>query len=306
MALATDHRPAKLEDLAGNVTLKKTLKSKLSLSNDRRPHVYLFTGPKGCGKTTLGRIVSSYLNCASREFTEIDASDESGGVSAIRELKRTIRYPPMEGNVRIWFIDECHLVTGKGQEAFLKMLEEPPAYAYFVLATTDPQKLTKTLKDRCVTFEVQPLSNKEMEDFLYDIIDKEGIDVPDKVVRRLVDGSGGHPRAALQMLERIADLSQNDMLKAVEQVEETEVQVIDLCRALLNKKSTWAEIAPLIKNLTGEPESCRWAILGYCNSVLLQGKENAKAALIMDCFSKNFFDTGKNGLTLAAYQVFFG
>lgn len=280
------------------------LASKLSLDINKRPHTFLFTGPKGCGKTTLARIVASSLKCSDREFTEIDASDDSGGVTAIRELKRTVRYPPMVGDVRVWFIDECHLLTGKGQEAFLKMLEEPPKYAYFILATTDPQKLIKTLKDRCVTFEVQPLSSKEMEEFISGIAEAEEVDLPDKVIKKIVQDSNGHPRAALQMLERIIDLPAKDMEKAVEQAAEVETQVIDLCRAMLKPKASWKEICPLIKTLTGEPESNRHAVRGYCSAILLSGQDNAKAALILECFKDKYMD--KNDFVLAAYQVFMG
>ena len=304
MALATDYRPTTLAEFEGNSTLKAALKSKLSLPPDKRPHVYLFVGNKGCGKTTLARIVASSLKCSDREFTEIDASDDSGGVTAIRELKRTVRYPPMVGDVRVWFIDECHLVTGKGQEAFLKMLEEPPKYAYFILATTDPQKLTKTLKDRCITFEVQPLSSKEMEEFISGIAEAEEVDLPDKVIKKIVQDSNGHPRAALQMLERIIDLPVKDMEKAVEQAAEVETQVIDLCRAMLKPKASWKEICPLIKTLTGEPESNRHAVRGYCSAILLSGQDNAKAALILECFKDKYMD--KNDFVLAAYQVFMG
>lgn len=304
MALATDYRPTTLTEFEGNSTLKAALKSKLSLAPDKRPHVYLFVGAKGTGKTTLARITASYLKCSDREFTEIDATDDSGGVTAIRELKRTVRYPPMVGDVRVWFIDECANLTSKGQEALLKMLEEPPKYAYFILATTDPQKLTKTLKDRCITFEVQPLSTKEMEEFISGIAEAEGVDLPDKVIKKIVQDSNGHPRAALQMLERIIDLPAKDMEKAVEQAAEVETQVIDLCRAMLKPKASWKEICPLIKTLTGEPESNRHAVRGYCSAILLSGQDNAKAALILEMFKDKYMD--KNDFTLAAYQVFMG
>ena len=304
MALATDYRPKNLSEFEGNEAIKASLKSKLSLPSDKRPHVYLFSGPKGCGKTTLARITATSLKCSDREFTEIDASDDSGGVTAIRELKRTVRYPPMVGDVRVWFIDEAHLVTGKGQEAFLKILEEPPAYAYFILATTDPQKLTKTLKDRCITFEVKPLTDKEMNVFLSDIIEREDVEIPADVLKKIVSDCNGHPRAALQMLEKIIDLPVKDMKKAVEDSAESETQVIDFCRAMMKPKASWKEIAPMLKTLSGEPESNRHAIRGYCSSILLSGQDNAKAALILEYFKDKYMD--KNDFILATYQVFMG
>lgn len=308
MALATDYRPLALNELAGNDTLKATLKSKLSLSPEKRPHVYLFTGPKGCGKTTLGRIVASHIKCHDFDFTEIDASDESGGVAAIRELKRTIRYPPMKGDVRVWFIDEAHNISAKGQEAFLKMLEEPPPYAYFVMSTTDPQKLIKTLKDRCMVLEVKPLTSKEMENFILDIAEEEQVTIPSKVVKRIVADSDGHPRAALQILERIIDLPESEMAAAAEQSEELEVAAIDLVRAIMNKGSNWRDIAPMIKGIS-DYENARHTMLGYCETILLGGKDDpmtAKAALAMTYMEKGFYDSKRPGFTLACYGIFKG
>lgn len=304
MALATDYRPRTIDELAGNTELKAALKSKLKLPHDKRPHVYLFTGPKGNGKTTLARIVASYIKCHDREFTEIDATDDSGGVSAIRELKRTIRYPPMTGDVRLWFIDEAANLTSKGQEAFLKMLEEPPSYAYFVLATTDPQKLTKTLKDRCIIFELKPLTPTEMENFITGIVEQEDVEIPTKVIKKIVSDSNGHPRAALQILERIIDLPVKDMEAAASASEEAEVQIIDFCRAMLKPKVSWKEIAPMVKNLVGEAESNRHAIRGYCSAILLNGTDNKQAALILECFKDKYMD--KNDFVLASYSVFMG
>lgn len=308
MALATDYRPRNLEEMAGNETLKAALKSKLRLPADKRPHVFLVTGPKGCGKTTIARIIANSIKCHPNEFNEIDATDTSGGVDAVRELKRTIRYAPMAGDVRLWFIDEAHGVSPKGQEAFLKMLEEPPVYAYFVLATTDPQKLIKTLKDRCVVFEVKPLTNKEMGEFITGIAEEERVTIPAKVIKQIVSDSSGHPRAALQILERIIDLPETDMLAAAEQNAEMEVVAIDIARAIMAKGSQWKDIAPLVKGIT-DYENARYTMLGYCESILLNGKDDAmaaKAALVMTYMDKAFYDSKRAGFTLAVYSIFKG
>lgn len=302
MALAQDYRPEALKELHGNQSLKQSLASKLKLPNANRPHSYLFTGNKGCGKTTLARIVASSLKCCEAEFTEIDASDESGGVAAIRALKRLINYPAMSGDVRVWFIDECHKLTKPAQEGLLKMLEEPPSHCYFILATTDPQKMLPTLRDRCVTFEVKPLTDEEMTELLEGIIEAEGKEVPEEIIESIVDKAQGMPRAALQILERVIDLPVKQMLAAAQQTAESEAQTIDLCRVLLKPKPTWKEVTAILSVITGEPESIRYAVLGYCNAILMKS-DNKRAYSVMCCFTEPYYNLAKAGLTMSCYDA---
>jgi len=301
MALSTDYRPERLAEIHGNTALKQALASKLKLPHANKPHVYLFTGPKGCGKTTLARIIASSLKCDDFDFKEIDASDESGGVAAVRSLKSTIHYPALKGNVRVWFIDECHKLTKPAQEGFLKLLEEPPEHVFFVLATTEPQKLLPTFKDRCVTFEVKPLTDEEMMNFLDGIIEGEEKEVPQEIVEYIVTASLGMPRQALQLLERIIDLPVKQMLAAAQQTAETEAQTIDLCRVLLKAKPSWKEISKILSVMTGEPESIRYAVLGYCNAILMK-TDNPRAYAVMCCFTEPYYNTNRAGLTMSCYD----
>lgn len=304
MSLDSDYRPRNLNEVYGNKALKSSLGTILKKPKKVIPHVYLFTGPKGCGKTSLGRIVANHLKCNPFEFQEIDAA-VYGKVEEARELAKNVHYPPMKGDVRIWFMDEAHRLTDKSQEALLKTLEEPPEHAFFIFSTTDPQKLIKTFKDRCTIFEVKPLSDDEMLEMLEEVVEGEEKKVPADVLKRIVNDAQGHPRAALKQLERVIDLPSKEMLAAAEQSAESEAQIIDLCRALLDPKSKWESIAKIISTLSTEPETSRYAILGYCNQVLLKS-DNPRAWLIIDCFSENTYNTGKVGITKAAYSVVCG
>jgi len=302
MSLANEYRPETLKELFGNATMKSSLISKLTLPPKKRPHSYMLIGQKGCGKTTVARIIASMLDCCDAEFYEIDASDESGGVAACRELKRTINYQPMSGEVRVWFIDECHKLTKPAQEALLKMLEEPPEHAYFILATTDPQKLLGTFKDRCTTYEMKPLDDEEMMALLDGIIESEEKEVPQDVLESIITSANGMPRQAIKTLERVIDLPKKKMLEASEQIMETEAQTIDLCRVLLQKKPTWKDVTKILSVLQAEPESVRYAVLGYCNSILLKG-DNPRAYAVMCCFTENYYSTGRGGLTMSCYDA---
>jgi DNA polymerase-3 subunit gamma/tau len=189
--------------------------------------------------------------------------------------------------------------------AMLDMIEKAPSHVYFILTTTDPQKLILPLRKRCVEYNVLPLSDDEMFDLLADVCDAEGKNVPDDILEKIIQVAGGSSRNALQVLETVIDLAPKDMAKAALRLEDEETTTKALIDALLKKKK-WKDVAAILKNLTAEPESIRYAILGYCNAILMSGKDDKQVALVMACFGKNTYDTGRSGITLAAYDVLCG
>lgn len=202
-------------------------------------------------------------------------------------------------------VHNCHQYPSATQEALLKMFEECPEHVAFMICTTDPQKLKPALKGRCTTFEVKPLDDEEMGDFLYGVCEAEEVEVPEEVIEKIVSVSNGSPRNALQQLEKIIDLPEKEMLKSIQQIQEMESQVIDLCRLLLKKGVKWGEVCKVISTIEAEPEQIRYAVLGYCNSILLKG-DNPRAFSIMCEFAEPTYNTGKNGITMAAYSVVTG
>lgn len=305
MPLAGDYRPRTFEEFEGNKALVAALQSKLALPPEKRPHVYLFTGPKGCGKTTLAYLVKDAISCSEFEFTEIDASNEGGGVNEARQLKKDIRMAPMEGDARMWFVDECHKLTPAAQDAMLKMLEHPPEYCYFVFATTDPQKLIATFKDRCIPFEVKPVTEKEMFDYLAWVAEQEQADVPDDVLMAIAKSSQGYFREAMQRLEKVIDLPPAMMMEMAEEVAENEAVIKQLIDGLL-KKAPWSEVAKILKGLKEEPETIRRSVLNYAMAVVLNGQDNAftkRAAYVMEVFGHNVYDSKMSGIVRYCYDV---
>lgn len=203
-------------------------------------------------------------------------------------------------------VHNCHMQTSAAQQAMLKMFEECPKHVYFMIATTNPEKVIPALKGRCISFEVLPLDDEEMYDMLMDIIEGENANVPDSIIDKIVSNAGGSSRNAIQFLEKVIDLEPKEMEKVVMKMGDEEAVTKDLFDALINKKQ-WKEVASIIKRITVEAESIRYSMLGLSNSMLLGGYGNPKqAALVLECFSKNTYDTGKNGITLAAYGVICG
>jgi DNA polymerase III gamma/tau subunit len=298
-SLATKYRPKALKDFLGNEDVTKALRS--MMERDEIPHSLLFTGPSGCGKTTLARIVASRLKCSQYDFTENNAADFRG-IDSVRDILRQMTLSPMNGTCRVWLLDECHQLSKDAQHALLKALEDTPTHVYFLLATTEPEKLLPTIKTRCVTFDVQPLSDNDMTVLLDIVVDKElGTPLRKEITDQIVQDSLGSARMALSILDKIINMDVGDMLATAKQQAAQQNEAIDLCRALIGKRP-WKEIARIIQGITQEPESVRRAVLGYASAVLLKSGQ-PQAYLVLDAFRQDFFTTGKAGLMMAAYAA---
>ena len=307
MALYHKYRPKKFSEIAGehNKDVARSLQSLLKRENRRRiPHAFLFTGPSGCGKTTLARILRRELGCSDVDYREIDSADFRG-IDTIREIRRQIQYRPLSGDCRVWLLDECHKLSNDAQNALLKALEDTPEHVYFVLCTTDPQKLLRTIRGRCTQFEVSTLTEQEMVRLLKSVTKREKKKASPKTLRQIAQDSLGHPRDALQLLDKIIDLPLEKQLKIAKRTAEKQNEVIELCRALMKNRG-WNVIRKILRGLsTEDPERVRRAGLGYCNSTLLNG-DVPQAYLIMNAFEEPVWDIGWPGITLACYRVVSG
>ncbi len=302
MSLATLYRPKLFDEIVGNTKTIKSIESILNRNRSNIPSSWLFTGPSGCGKTTLARIIASELNCREDDLTELDAADFRG-IDNIRDIREQMRYAPIKSKCRVWILDECHQLTKDAQEALLKGLEDTPAHVFFILCTTEPKKLKTTLRNRCIQFTVEPISNKNMIEFLGEVVYGEGKEIGKVVLKKIAENSSGSCRIALQTLETVLDLPLEEMLERVQTISEKDNAIIDLCRALF-KGESWGNVAQILKNIDGEqPESIRLAVMGYCSSILLNGKDSEQAFIVMDSFKEPLYVNGKAGLILMAYEA---
>lgn len=299
MGLYQKYRPQRLKDFVGNEILKKDL---LPFLTGKRtpPKAVLFTGPSGAGKTTLARIYARRIGCSPMDITELDTADFRG-IDSIREIRSQMGLATFGGGNRCWILDECHKLTNDAQNALLKALESPPEHVFFVLCTTDPQMVLKTILTRCTQFQVESLSASELVEVLERVCRGEGADIDEDILRQLAKGAGGSPRGAISMLERLLARDPEDYDEVLQSFEGYEVQIRELCQALIAGRAKWKEIAGMIKGIKEEPETVRRSVLGYMNAVLLSGKDSARAAYILDCFKEPYFNTGPAGLTLSCY-----
>ena len=225
MTLYLKYRPQTIDELDLE-SVRSQLKSLVS-SQDKLPHAFLFAGPRGTGKTSAARILAKIVNCEnpvktkdgiepcnkcvqckaisegrSMDVIELDTASNRG-IDDIRVLRENINLVPTSSSKKIYIMDEAHMLTVEAANAFLKTLEEPPAHAIFILATTDPEKLPVTVRSRLTTVQFQKATAEEVARPLARIIKGEGLDVEDGVVEIIAACADGSLRDAVKMLESL-------------------------------------------------------------------------------------------------------
>lgn len=302
MALYHDYRPTTFDEVVGNEQVIASLKAEMQ--KETPAHAYLLHGPTGCGKTTLGRIIAKELGCHEDDFVEIDSADFRG-IDTVRELRRQSQYQPLSGKCRVWLLDEVHQNTRDAQHALLKALEDAPAHVYYILATTEPQKLLPTIRGRCAQFQVNLLTNKEMLVLLRKVVRAEKQKLTKEIYDHIIESGQGHPRNTLQILDQVLNVDKDMRATIAQQAVEVQTDAIELCRALM-RRASWKQVTNILNKIKDQdPESIRRLVLSYCNSILLKG-ENTTAGLVMEYFIEPFYNTGFPGLTFACFSIVCG
>ena len=304
MPLHIDYRPKELDDVVGNKETIKKIKAMFGRESKDYPHSIMFTGPSGCGKTTFARILKNMVGCQDEDFIEMNVSN-TRGIDAARAIINTMNFLPT-GDARVYLLDEIHQGTSSLQNSLLKALEDTPKHVYFILCTTDPQKIIATIKNRCSIFQVEKLSEEQIKTLLNKVLDSEGVDdIPEEAIEKIAEISEGCPRQALVILDQVIDLDPDEIKDAIKNLSISEnPQVIDLCRAL-TKKAQWSDIAKILKDLKEDPERVRQAIIGYARACILNNNPDPEPifALIFECFREPNFYNGTAGLAFACLEV---
>ena len=223
--LSRKYRPQKFNEIIGQSHIVDTLIN--SISSNRLAHGYLFSGLRGVGKTTTARVLSKTLNCSDKandypcekcqnciEITEsrsLDVIELDGasnrGIDEIREIKETVKYPPISSDYKIFIIDEVHMLTKEAFNALLKTLEEPPKNVVFILATTDSHKIPDTILSRTLRFDFKKITNKVLSEHMANILDKENIKYEEIALNTIAFKADGSVRDSLSILDRIISYS---------------------------------------------------------------------------------------------------
>ncbi len=256
-ALYNKWRPQKWDEIVGQQHIVQTLRN--AVTGDRVVHAYLFAGPRGTGKTTAARLLAKAVNCLNEDpaarpcnecahcvavnenrfldLIEIDAASQNG-VDEVRDLRDKVNFTPNQGHYKIYIIDEVHMFSNSAFNALLKTLEEPPAHAIFILATTEMNKIPATVLSRCQRYEFRRVPVDGIVGQLQNIVRFEKLTAEPEALTLIARQSAGGMRDAISLLDQMASTGKEITLGLTQTVlgTATSQTVIDLVAAVLDRK----------------------------------------------------------------------
>jgi len=291
------YRPINFDELVGQDVISLTLKQAL-ITNKIAP-AYLFCGPRGTGKTSSARIFAKSLNCLkyhepnqlpcnkcelckninigiALDIIEIDAASNTG-VENIREIIERANFAPTQARWKVYVIDECHMLSTAASNALLKTIEEPPEKVVFILATTNPEKVLKTIQSRCQTFNFKRINSDDIYNHLLEITNKEKIDCEDEGLRLIAKRSNGGMRDAQRLLDQLSLLPNKITKRNVEELlgEVPERDLLALMNSLIeNVPDSVIKSCTDLYDLGNEPISILEGLLSITRDLLLNTVEN--------------------------------
>lgn len=302
---ARKYRPKTFADVVGQKHVAETLMHEIT--QNKLAQAFLFTGPRGVGKTTCARILAKVINAQGNEqaesdyafnIFELDAASNNT-VDDIRNLIDQVRIPPQVGKYKVYIIDEVHMLSTSAFNAFLKTLEEPPSYAIFILATTERHKILPTILSRCQVFNFNRIQIKDMVEHLSDIAQKESVIIEESVLHLIAEKADGGLRDALSMFDQLISFSGGTVTyeKAIDMLSILDIDTFfKLTDAALNANVT--ETLLTVNDILNQGFDGSLIIGGYAdhirNLIVSKSAETNRLLDVADVFKVKYAEQSKN------------
>ncbi|MDR2401627.1 MAG: DNA polymerase III subunit gamma/tau [Deferribacteraceae bacterium] len=328
LALARKYRPQTFDELAGQEFAATSLKNAVSLG--RVHHAYLFTGPRGCGKTSTARILAKALNCGhleranpcnrcescieinegiSIDVVEIDAASR-GSVESARVLNDNVAFLPMKSKRKVYIIDESHMLTTQASNALLKTLEEPPPFVCFIFATTESHKVLPTIKSRCQRYDFKKINYQDMRSTLIKVYESEKISCDADALNLIIRSSDGSMRDALSISDQLIAYSGGNITQEAAVAilgGGNDTVILELFRAVVNEKEDM--LGELIASLSSSGASYHYAaekLLEHARNLLLLSKGAQQFKNLFTKDERSYYDeiVASEHRLFALFQLF--